>query len=204
MFAGVAVMIVMIPVNGFLAARMRVLQKRQMLNKDGRMKLMDEILCGIKVIKLYAWFLLLCQLFANFNLVRREKTFLGRVTKVRESELSTLRLLGYQSAIQSFTWTATPFFVAFATFALYSFIGDSPLTASKIFVAISLFNLLQFPLAMFPMVISSVVEASVALNRIHGFLVRSELNSNIRESSTFPRHRGMVVVSFECFRFHHG
>ena len=55
-FAGLAVMVLMIPVNAALAIRQRKLQKGQMKNKDNRMKLMDEILNGIKVIKLYAWY----------------------------------------------------------------------------------------------------------------------------------------------------
>ena len=48
-------MILMIPVNAFLAAKMKKLQISQMKNKDRRTKLMDEILNGIKILKLYAW-----------------------------------------------------------------------------------------------------------------------------------------------------
>lgn len=38
--------------------------------------------------------------------------------------------------------------VAFSSFAVASFVSDEPLTSDKIFPAISLFMLLQFPLAM--------------------------------------------------------
>lgn len=50
--AGLAVMIILIPVNGFIASRVRTLQIRQMKNKDQRVKLMNEILSGIKVLSL--------------------------------------------------------------------------------------------------------------------------------------------------------
>lgn len=43
-FAGVAVMILMIPLNAVLAQKSRRLNKKQMGNKDSRTKLMDEIL----------------------------------------------------------------------------------------------------------------------------------------------------------------
>lgn len=53
--AGVAVLVLAVPLNTFLARKMRTLQKVQMGNKDARVKLMNEVLNGIRVIKLYAW-----------------------------------------------------------------------------------------------------------------------------------------------------
>lgn len=50
-FAGVTVMILMIPVNARLSMIQKNFQKQQMKNKDTRIKLMNEILNGIKVIK---------------------------------------------------------------------------------------------------------------------------------------------------------
>ena len=42
-------MILMVPINGFVATATRKLQIKQMLNKDKRVKMMNEILSGIKV-----------------------------------------------------------------------------------------------------------------------------------------------------------
>jgi hypothetical protein len=53
--AGVAVMILVLPVNIFISSKEKEFNKVQMVNKDERMKLMDETLNGIKFIKLYAW-----------------------------------------------------------------------------------------------------------------------------------------------------
>lgn len=47
--AGLAVMIVLIPVNGLIANRVKTLQIKQMKYKDERVKLMNEVLNGIKV-----------------------------------------------------------------------------------------------------------------------------------------------------------
>lgn len=47
--AGLAVMIILIPVNGYIASKIRTLQMNQMKAKDDRVKLMNEILSGIKV-----------------------------------------------------------------------------------------------------------------------------------------------------------
>jgi ATP-binding cassette, subfamily C (CFTR/MRP), member 1 len=48
--AGLAVMIILIPINGFIANKAKKLQIKQMKNKDERVKMMNEILSGIKVI----------------------------------------------------------------------------------------------------------------------------------------------------------
>ncbi len=48
-FAGFAVMVIMIPVNGVLASQSRKFQVRQMKEKDSRIKLVNEVLNGIKV-----------------------------------------------------------------------------------------------------------------------------------------------------------
>ena len=48
-------MICTIPLNARLSVFMKNFQQQQMKNKDTRIKLMNEILNGIRVIKLYAW-----------------------------------------------------------------------------------------------------------------------------------------------------
>jgi ATP-binding cassette subfamily C (CFTR/MRP) protein 1 len=47
--AGLAVMIVIIPLNTVIANKVKFLQMKQMKYKDERVKLMNEILSGIKV-----------------------------------------------------------------------------------------------------------------------------------------------------------
>ena len=49
MFAGLGVMILLIPINGMMANATKKLQVKQMKNKDKRVKMMNEILSGIKV-----------------------------------------------------------------------------------------------------------------------------------------------------------
>jgi ABC-type multidrug transport system fused ATPase/permease subunit len=55
-------------------------------------------------------------------------------------------------------------------------VSGSPLNAQLVFVAIPLFNLLQFPLIVFPSVITSVIEAMVSFGRVEKFLLAEELD----------------------------
>jgi ATP-binding cassette subfamily C (CFTR/MRP) protein 1 len=93
-------------------------------------------------------------------------------------ELATLKKIGIMSAVQNFTFTSIPFLVSLSTFAVYVSISDHPLTSDIAFVAIALFGLLQFPLTVFPNVITSTIEASVSLYRIESYLSSEELDPN--------------------------
>lgn len=161
-FAGVGVMLLSIPAQALLATRERKLQKGLMGVKDKRMKMMDQVLAGMKNIKLYGW----------------SVPMLGKILQIRETELSALKRLGVLSSIQMLTYSLTPFLVALVTFATYLATSNIPLTAKSAFVAISLFNQLQFPLMMFPYVISSTIEASVAIRRVHTYLISEEIDPN--------------------------
>lgn len=160
MLAGVAAMIIMIPVNGLIARLMKTLQKEQMKNKDSRSRLIAEIINNMKSIKLYAW----------------GSAFMNKLSYVRnDQELKTLRKIGAAQSFANFTWTSTPFLVSCSTFAVFVLTQDKPLTTEIVFPALTLFNLLTFPLAILPMVITSVIEASVAVGRLTAFFTAEEL-----------------------------
>ena len=53
--AGVALLVILLPFSAFANSIIQKLQKVQLENKDSRIKLINEILVGMKVLKLYAW-----------------------------------------------------------------------------------------------------------------------------------------------------
>ena len=71
------------------------IQAKLMEQKDRRIRLMNEVLNGVKVIKLYAW----------------ENHFQRDVESIRQKELTILKNAAYLNAISSFTWTCVPFLV---------------------------------------------------------------------------------------------
>lgn len=96
---------------------------------------------------------------------------------MRHKEVEVLKKSAYLNAGASFSWSAAPFLVSLVTFLAYTLAGHT-LTAQKAFVSLALFNLLRFPLAMLPMMISALVEASVSLKRIRTFLLLDEKDPN--------------------------
>lgn len=192
MIAGLVVMIVLIPVNGVSAAVTRKLQVivkmldmlvglesiirkeknpvqvKMMKQKDIRVKKMNELLSGMKILKLYAW----------------EASFMQEVVNVRNAELGILLNIGYLSAFISFFWTCAPFVVSLVTFAVYVLSDENNvLDAEKAFTSLALFNILRFPLSMLPMMITSAVQASVSVKRINKFMRCGELDPDSVEKS---------------------
>ncbi|XP_055375696.1 multidrug resistance-associated protein 1 isoform X7 [Condylostylus longicornis] len=162
-FAGLAVMIILIPINGVIANKIKDLQIRQMKNKDDRVKLMNEVLSGIKVLKLYAW----------------EPSFEEQVLEIRNKEIDVLKKTAYLNAGTSFLWSCAPFLVSLVTFAVYVLVDENHvLNATTAFVSLSLFNILRFPLSMLPMLISNMVQTQVSVTRINKFMNSEELDPN--------------------------
>ncbi|KAG0440557.1 hypothetical protein HPB47_016252, partial [Ixodes persulcatus] len=162
--SGVGVMVLMVPINGFLAAYSKKLQTRQMKHKDERIKLMNEILGGMKVLKLYAW----------------ERSFEKQVQDIREKEVANLRTMAYLSSVLSFLWNCAPFLVSLMSFMTYVLMSnENVLGPQKAFVSLTLFNILRFPLSMLPMLISMLVQASVSVKRMNKYLGNEELEEYV-------------------------
>uniref|UniRef100_A0A7N8WY80 Multidrug resistance-associated protein 1 n=1 Tax=Mastacembelus armatus TaxID=205130 RepID=A0A7N8WY80_9TELE len=179
--AGVAVMVLMVPVNAVIAMKTRTYQVAQMKSKDNRIKLMNEMLNGIKVLKLYAW----------------ELAFKDKISEIRESELQVLKKAAYLGAGSTFTWVCAPFLVALSTFGVYVLIDEhNVLDAQKAFVSLALFNILRFPLNMLPMVISSMVQASVSLKRLRVFLSHEELQEDSVEHKAVAGCESFFIFCF--------
>uniref|UniRef100_A0A8C3DLY5 ATP binding cassette subfamily C member 2 n=1 Tax=Corvus moneduloides TaxID=1196302 RepID=A0A8C3DLY5_CORMO len=161
--AGIATMVLLIPINAFLVAKAKTIQERNMKNKDERMKIITEILNGIKILKLFAW----------------EPSFEKRVNDIRAHELKNLVNFGYLQSVSIFVFTCAPFLVSLASFAVYVLVDENNiLDAQKAFTAISLFNVLRFPMAMLPMVLSSLVQTNVSTARLERYLSGEDLDTS--------------------------
>lgn len=184
--AGVGMMILLIPVNGVLVFMMRNIQIQQMKAKDVRMKKMNELLRGIKILKLYAW----------------ENSFMKEVEQIRNGEIKLMKRMSYFFVGMYFIMSCTPFIITLVTFGTY--VLSSPeniLDSTKAFTALALFNIISFPLSFLPMVISGTVQASVSVNRINQFMKNEELDPNAVEKSEDTKSNMAVDVQNATFQW---
>ncbi|XP_025847704.1 ATP-binding cassette sub-family C member 2 isoform X1 [Vulpes vulpes] len=180
--AGVGVMILLIPVNGLLASKSRAIQVKNMKNKDKRLKIMNEILSGIKILKYFAW----------------EPSFKNQVHELRKKELKNLLTFGQMQSVMVFLLYLTPVLVSVITFSVYTLVdSNNVLDAEKAFTSITLFNILRFPLSMLPMVISSMLQASVSRERLEKYLGGDDLDTSaIRRDSSSDKAVQFSEASF--------
>ncbi|XP_047558417.1 ATP-binding cassette sub-family C member 2 [Lutra lutra] len=180
--AGVGVMILLIPVNGILASKSRAVQVKNMKNKDKRLKIMNEILSGMKILKYFAW----------------EPSFKNQVHGLRKKELKNLLTFGQMQSVMVFLLYLTPVLVSVITFSVYTLVdSNNILDAEKAFTSITLFNILRFPLSMFPMVISSILQASVSRDRLEKYLGGDDLDTSaIRHDCNFDKAVQFSEASF--------
>ncbi|KAG1678463.1 Multidrug resistance-associated protein 1 [Nymphon striatum] len=161
--AGVGVFIVIIPVNISLSKLVDIIQTELLKIKDERVKMISEVLSGMKVLKLYAW----------------ELPFEELIVKLREKEVTTLKksLMFEQAMVNIFI--IAPAAVSLLTFAAFIYGTNEVLTPNIAFVSMSLFEILRIPLNELPFVIGECIKSAASFRRISNFIQCEEIGENI-------------------------
>ncbi|KAK7815528.1 hypothetical protein U0070_005640 [Myodes glareolus] len=136
--AGLVLALLLVPVNKVIATRIMASNQEMLQHKDARVKLMTELLSGIRVIKFFGW----------------EQALGDRVKSYRSQELGRLRVIKYLDAACVYLWAALPVVICIVIFITY------------VFTALALVRLLILPLNNFPWVINGLLESKVSLDRI--------------------------------------
>ncbi|XP_054155854.1 multidrug resistance-associated protein 1-like [Oppia nitens] len=157
-FAGLSYMFVSLIINILVSLYTVLLTKQLMSIKDKRQNLMNEILNGIKVLKLYAW----------------EEAFMGLVEKIRTKELDKFFRFGQTFIVYVVISYTSPAIVQLITYCTYVAInqGDQlhQINASKIFVSLALFNLVRQIMFTLPQSLNAITLIYVSFKRIERFL----------------------------------
>ncbi|XP_064556495.1 probable multidrug resistance-associated protein lethal(2)03659 isoform X2 [Drosophila montana] len=165
-FFGVTLMLLFMPLQSYLARRTSTLRLLTALRTDERVRMMNEIISGIQVIKMYAW----------------EKPFGKLVELTRSNEMICIKKVNYIRGI----------LIAFGmclsrTFAFVSLVGfvllGNILTAGEAFFITAYYSLLQRAVtSFFPMSISQLMELQVSIKRLETFMNREE--RQLKDSET--------------------
>ncbi|KAG7215736.1 hypothetical protein INR49_021957, partial [Caranx melampygus] len=191
--AGIAAVVLIFPLNGLIAKVRSKLQETQMRFMDGRIKLMNEILSGMKILKFYAW----------------EEAFLRRVDVLRDGELKALKKSQILYSISLASFNSSSFLVALSVFGVYVWIDEKNiLDAQKIFVSVALINILKTPLSQLPFAMSTAMQALeilaiVSLRRLTNFLCQDELKSNNIKRLPHTSDGDAVVIEDGFFSWSH-
>ncbi len=185
-WGGLLAAAVLVPLSTKVSTSIFLLYNQGVAYKDARVRLTSEIFNSIKSIKLYSW----------------EKPMLERLDEVRNGqELTTNKRIGVFNAFATFLWSCIPFCISCASFAMYVYLTDVPLTPEIIFPALSLFDMLAEPILVLPHNFSSYVEIKVSLARLSTFFKAEELKSTAVHRSFNPLPINGVSVEVEGLSF---
>ncbi|ORY32179.1 ABC transporter type 1, transmembrane domain-containing protein [Naematelia encephala] len=153
-FAGIAVLVILLPVHTLISSVFTIVQRRFMGAVDVRLEAVTEVIAHIKLIKFNAW----------------ETKFFDRMMVSRRNELKWLwRRYVVNLCYNSIIW-ATPILVTVSAFAVHALVLKKPLTADRAFSSLILFNMLRDPMGLLQDTITRVLQSYVSCNRIQDYL----------------------------------
>ncbi|KAG5877618.1 hypothetical protein JTB14_015566 [Gonioctena quinquepunctata] len=170
---GVLVILSIMPIQVYVGRVSAGYRKRIAMKTDERIRLMDEVICGIQVIKMYAW----------------EKPFEKLIAFARRAEVTILRRGAYVRAVFMAFSLFSNRFALFATLISMA-LTNQAITAAKVYVFMSYFQILAQTLSgVFARGITAVAELLVSIHRLQDFLVNEEFDFAQRlQSSTMDQH----------------
>ncbi|KAL6300347.1 multidrug resistance-associated ABC transporter [Sparassis latifolia] len=155
---GVGVLILGFPFQVICVRAMFIQRKKGVVITDQRVRLLTEVLQGIRFLKFYAW----------------EDFYAQQLGTLREREVYRIRLLGIARASLISILTFVPVLATVLSFITYALSGHE-LNVAIIFTSLQFFNIIRAPLMFFPMVLAASTDAAVGLRRMSRYLIAEEL-----------------------------
>ncbi|KAH8334357.1 hypothetical protein KR059_009145 [Drosophila kikkawai] len=159
-FYGIGILLLYLPLQTYLSRVTSKLRMQTALRTDQRVRMMNEIISGIQVIKMYTW----------------ERPFGRLIEQLRRSEMSSIRQVNLlRGVLLSFEITLgrIAIFVSLLGFVLMG--GE--LTAERAFCVTAFYNILRRTVSkFFPSGMSQFAELLVSMRRIKNFMMRDEAN----------------------------
>ncbi|EDO14338.1 hypothetical protein Kpol_175p1, partial [Vanderwaltozyma polyspora DSM 70294] len=159
-FVGLCVLLLIFPLNVFLARSTSRFQHEGLLVTDKRIQNLNELFSSIKIIKCFTW----------------EDNFINHILRTRDSEVRKMKLISVIWSCNAIIWYLTPTLITSISFAYFIFCERATLTAPIAFTALSLFGLLKMPLDQLSSTINYIVQSVISLRRIQSFLDEPDMD----------------------------
>ncbi|KAF6215602.1 hypothetical protein GE061_010358 [Apolygus lucorum] len=159
-FAGMAVIVGVTIFQTYTARLTSQFRRKIARETDTRIRLTDEILAGILVLKLYAW----------------EIPYTKLLEQARRAELKYVRRSNFIRTIYMAFNLSTTKWAMFLTLSTYILSGFK-LTTAQVFVISSYYSILNHSISsVFVRGIQEVAECTVSMKRLQAFLMREEID----------------------------
>uniref|UniRef100_A0A3B3HI51 Cystic fibrosis transmembrane conductance regulator n=1 Tax=Oryzias latipes TaxID=8090 RepID=A0A3B3HI51_ORYLA len=157
--AGMVVLMFLMPTQTLFGRLFSKFRSKTAALTDNRIRTMNEVVSGIRIIKMYAW----------------EKPFAALVSDVRNKEISKIMKSSYLRGLNMASFFCASKIILFVTFTLYVLLGNT-ISASRVFVTVSLYTAVRLTVTLFfPSAIEKLFESRVSIRRIQEFLLLDEI-----------------------------
>ena len=171
---GIGIVFLIVPLQVYTGKLTSIYRLRTAVRTDERVRLMDEIISGIQVIKMYVW----------------ERPFAQMVSLARKAELDVIIKTSYIRGLFMTFQITTIRIAMFSTLVALVLFGDK-LSADKVFVFQSYFTALAFSMSMqFVRGVAEIAETLVSIKRIEEFLMLEEF----QESTSQEQNANILVT----------
>ncbi|MCJ8733573.1 hypothetical protein PDJAM_G00225100 [Pangasius djambal] len=170
---GATVIAILAPMQYFVATQLSRTQKSTLEYSSERLKKTNEMLRGIKLLKLYAW----------------EHIFRSSVEETRKKELASLRAFALYTSLSIFINAAIPIAAVLTTFVVHAYVhssADTALSPAVAFASLSLFHILVTPLFLLSSVLHSTVKALVSVQKLSEFFASEEIELDQEPKTPTP------------------
>ncbi|XP_076755199.1 sulfonylurea receptor isoform X2 [Xylocopa sonorina] len=154
------------PLQLVLGKKMSENSKSVAKSSDARLRLVNEIFQGTRLVKLRAW----------------EHIFEEKIRKIRGDELKMLDKDSFYWTLINFLTHASSVLTTLFTFGAYFYLEARSLDAGNVFASLALFSQLTVPLLIFPVMIPIIINAMISTNRIEEFLQLPEIHNVLPDS----------------------
>ncbi|CAM1309247.1 ABCC4 (predicted) [Pycnogonum litorale] len=178
---GVFMFMLVIVMQSSLGKVLVKLRRLKMAATDKRVKLMNGILTGIKVIKMYGW----------------EDRFLKLLSDRRKDEYGILRKIALMNSINNGMMRTSIKLLILVTLTLYLLGDNGIVTAEKIFSMLSLFYSVRISIpVLFPRGVTGVSQVYSSLQRISEFLNLEESAPTASAEHDFSKPRISAIKAY--------
>lgn len=176
LLAGLAVFVILLPINIYVSKRYSDTQDELMKVRDQKTAVMTEALQGIRQIKFSA----------------EEKQWQDKIGRKRDQELKIQwRAFCFDSALISI-WILGPVMLSAVSLTVYVILTGS-LSPSVAFTTLAVMGSMEATLAILPELIADALEAWVSINRINEYLQAPERDDYITPGSSIAFEEASVA-----------
>ncbi|TWW64058.1 Multidrug resistance-associated protein 4 [Takifugu flavidus] len=182
--AGMGVLMFLMPMQTMFGRLFSKFRSKTATLTDSRIRTMNEVVSGIRIIKMYAW----------------EKPFAALVSNIRSKEISKVMKSSYLRGLNMASFFCASKIIVFVTFTLYVLLGNT-ISASRVFVTVSLYSAVRLTVTLFfPNAIETLYESRVSIQRIQEFLMLEEI---IKNNPSLPQEKeknaSVEIQNLTCY-----